>query len=113
MADREAAAIHQDFWKDPSTHVLTPAAATLRPAIALGAVVALALGGLGCLQHLLLRLLLPFGGAGPLRYRRYLDAAVRIGLLHRIGGGYAFYHRELLLHLAGPKSPSSPPRRPR
>ena len=53
-----------------------------------------------CVRHLVLRVLLRRTGALPRNYARFLDYAVERILLHKIGGGYRFYHRLLLEYFA-------------
>lgn len=65
-----------------------------------GLIVAMMVGLHPCLQHLILRLFLWRNGSAPLNYVRFLDHAVERIFLHRVGGGYAFVHRELLEHFA-------------
>src|ERR1051326_7145254 len=49
-------------------------------------------GGMACIQHLMLRLLLKRAGCIPSHYVRFLnDCADRL-LLLKVGGGYRFFH---------------------
>lgn len=57
-------------------------------------------GGLACLQHVILRLLLTYKRVIPWNYARFLDYAAERILLHKIGGGYIFMHRMLLEYFA-------------
>ena len=57
-------------------------------------------GAIDIINHYVLRFILLLSGRTPLRLIRYLDSAVKIRLLRRIGGGYAFIHRALLEHFA-------------
>ncbi len=67
----------------------------------LGAAIGLiAFGGLAVAQHGLLRYLLWRGGDAPLNLAAFLDDAVQLQLLRRIGGGYIFMHRLLLEYCA-------------
>lgn len=66
----------------------------------LGALIALASGGVACLQHSVLRLLLVRHRTQPFDYVRLLDYAVERLLLRKVGGGYMFVHRLLLEHIA-------------
>ncbi|MCA9658574.1 MAG: hypothetical protein KC486_09530, partial [Myxococcales bacterium] len=68
--------------------------------IAVGAAVALAVGGFAALGHAILRLLLAREGAAPLAYGRLLERATERALLRRVGGGYVFYHRLLAEYFA-------------
>ena len=67
------------------------------------------LGGIDIINHYALRGILWLSGRTPLRLIRYLDSAVKIRLLRRIGGGYAFIHRALLelslIHISEPTRP--------
>jgi len=67
-----------------------------------GLVCALCFGGLACIQHVILRLLLWLAGhtPRPWNYLRLLDDATRYILLRKVGGGYIFIHRLLLEHFA-------------
>jgi hypothetical protein len=68
--------------------------------LGLGLVLGLPYGGLVCLRHFTLRLLLCWHGHMPWNYARFLDQAVAQRLLQRVGGGYIFSHRLLLEHFA-------------
>jgi hypothetical protein len=69
--------------------------------VVLGAVIgALWYGGIDVVNHYVLRGILWITGRTPLRLNRWLDHAVEIRLLRRIGGGYAFIHRTLLEYFA-------------
>jgi transcriptional regulator with XRE-family HTH domain/energy-coupling factor transporter ATP-binding protein EcfA2 len=57
-------------------------------------------GGIACIQHLLLRILLWRRGSIPWNYTRFLNGAADLGLLHRVGGGYVFFHRLLQEYFA-------------
>jgi hypothetical protein len=57
-------------------------------------------GGIACVQHTLLRLLLWRRGSIPWNYVHFLNYASDLGLLHRIGGGYIFFHRLLQEYFA-------------
>ncbi|MBV9231889.1 MAG: hypothetical protein JOZ18_21445 [Chloroflexi bacterium] len=52
-------------------------------------------GGIACVQHTLLRLLLWKRGAIPWNYAHFLDHAAGLALLHKVGGGYIFFHKLL------------------
>lgn len=61
----------------------------------------IAVGGRRVLKHALLRLILAINGVIPLwRYDHFLDYAVSLGILRRVGGGYMFRHRYLLEYFA-------------
>jgi DNA polymerase III delta prime subunit len=57
-------------------------------------------GGIACIQHLFLRLILWRSGTIPWNFARFLNYCVERRLLLRIGGRYRFLHRELLDHFA-------------
>lgn len=57
-------------------------------------------GGIDIINHYVLRIILWISGRTPLRLIRYLDSAVKIRLMRRIGGGYSFIHRALLEYFA-------------
>ncbi len=57
-------------------------------------------GGLSCLRHSVLRLLLWRAGSIPWNYPRFLDFAAEHILLRKVGGGYIFVHRLLLEYFA-------------
>ena len=61
---------------------------------------ALFMGGLTCLRHLLLRIQLRHLGVIPRHYVRFLNDAARRVVLYRDGGGYRFMHRLLLDYFA-------------
>ena len=60
----------------------------------------LAAGGLACLAHFTLRLLLWRAGCAPPNYPRFLDYAAKRILLRKVGGGYIFVDRLLLEYFA-------------
>jgi len=62
--------------------------------------IALPTGGLACLGHFTLRLLLWSTGLAPMNYPRFLDYAADCILLRKVGGGYIFVHRLLLEYFA-------------
>ncbi len=63
-------------------------------------------GGIACIQHLVLRLLLRREGVMPWHYERFLDEAARHILLHKVGGGYKFIHRSFQDYVASLDSSS-------
>lgn len=65
-----------------------------------GILAGLLVGGLGCLQHAILRFILWQTGALPLKLAEFLESAADSALLHRVGGGYIFFHRLLLEYFA-------------
>ncbi len=68
--------------------------------LATGVLVMLLSGGLACLRHIILRLLLRQAGSMPWNYPRFLDYAADRLLLRKIGGGYIFAHRLLMEYFA-------------
>jgi hypothetical protein len=68
--------------------------------LALGLAVSLVFGGLACVQHLVLRLLLCLSGKTPWKYIRFLDYAAERVFLQKVGGGYIFVHRLLQEYFA-------------
>lgn len=52
-------------------------------------------GGIACIKHAVLRLLLWQAMFMPLNYPRFLDYATERVLLRKVGGGYIFVHRLL------------------
>ncbi len=85
---------------------------TLEPAFFFGLVFGLlagfSYGGLDVVYHYTLRLVLSLRGYAPLRYVPFLDYAVNLGFLRRVGGGYLFLHHILLEHFAtSPLKPKS------
>ncbi len=63
-------------------------------------------GGIACIQHLVLRLLLLDAGSMPWNYPRFLDYAAERVLLRKVGGGYIFTHQLLLDYFATLEEPS-------
>ncbi|MTJ48556.1 DUF3365 domain-containing protein [Dolichospermum sp. UHCC 0259] len=57
-------------------------------------------GGIPCIQHLNLRLILWINGFIPSNLARFLDYASERIFLQKVGGGYIFIHRMLLEHFA-------------
>lgn len=55
-------------------------------------------GGIDCIKHGILRLLLALEGNIPLNLCRFLDYGVDRIFLHRVGGGYRFIHNLLQTH---------------
>jgi len=68
--------------------------------IAGGAVLGLPYGGLACLQHFALRLVIVRSGFAPWRYAAFLDYAAERLFLRKVGGGYMFIHRQLQEYFA-------------
>ena len=65
-----------------------------------GMTVGLNAGGKACLKHIALRLLLVRSGSIPWKYVKFLNYAVKLMLLRKVGGGYTFIHRILLEYFA-------------
>ncbi|NEN96213.1 MAG: NACHT domain-containing protein [Moorea sp. SIO3I7] len=57
-------------------------------------------GGIACIQHFSLRLVLYFNNYIPWNYARFLDYAADRIFLQKVGGGYIFIHRMLMEHFA-------------
>ena len=57
-------------------------------------------GGLACIRHFTLRLILHRNNYIPWNYARFLDYASDRIFLQKVGGGYIFVHRMLLEHFA-------------
>jgi hypothetical protein len=60
--------------------------------LTLGMMGALWYGGMDLIKHYSLRLVLYLNGNGPRRFDTFLDYAVKLGFMYRIGGGYIFIH---------------------
>jgi len=64
-------------------------------------------GSSNALKHYLVRFLLWRSGELPLKLRPFLDDAVRLAFMRRVGGGYIYTHHLLREHFAilpaGPK----------
>jgi eukaryotic-like serine/threonine-protein kinase len=61
-------------------------------------------GGLTCIRHFILRILLWQAGCMPWNYPRFLDYAYERILLQKVGGGYSFIHKLLQEYFADLKS---------
>lgn len=70
--------------------------------LGLGVLTGLACGGITCIQHLTLRLMLWSQGAIPWNYESFLNWATEVWLLQKIGGRYRFMHELLRAHFAAP-----------
>lgn len=70
--------------------------------LGLGVLTGLACGGIPCIQHLALRLILFLQGSIPWNYARFLDYASDRLFLQKIGGRYRFVHDLLRSHFAAP-----------
>ncbi|MBD2432305.1 MULTISPECIES: hypothetical protein [Fischerella] len=68
--------------------------------IGLGLFIWFQLGGLACIQHLVLRLVLVLNGYTPLHYANFLNYCKELLLLQQVGGRYRFIHRLLQEHFA-------------
>jgi len=49
-------------------------------------------GGTDIIKHYILRLILFHKGKAPRRFDHFLKYAVRLGFIHKVGGGYIFMH---------------------
>lgn len=72
--------------------------------VLLGLIFSMSFGGLAVIQHYTLRLILSFKNYAPRDYINFLDYAVDLAFLHKIGGGYIFIHKALLEYFASPKT---------
>ena len=61
--------------------------------------------GIACIKHFTLRVILYFNQYIPWNYAKFLDFVSERLLMKRIGGGYIFFHRMLLEHMASDKYP--------
>jgi hypothetical protein len=68
--------------------------------IAFGIAGGMFFGGLACVQHVILRVVLSVRGWLPWNLARFLDDAVERIFLRKVGGGYIFVHRLLLEYFA-------------
>ena len=68
--------------------------------LSVGLLAGLLNGGLACLRHSVVRLLLWRAGSIPWNYPRFLDDAAEHILLRKVGGSYIFVHRLLLEYFA-------------
>jgi uncharacterized membrane protein YeaQ/YmgE (transglycosylase-associated protein family) len=67
----------------------------------LGLIFGLKKGGAACIQHLILRQMLYKKGCIPWNYEKFLNfVSLDRPLMKKVGGGYIFFHRMLLEHLA-------------
>ena len=73
-----------DFHREPFTF-----------SIAMGIMVGLMTGGLPCIQHFALRLVLYKNGLSPWNYARFLRSAAQQRLIQQVGGRYRFIHDAL------------------
>jgi hypothetical protein len=73
-----------------------------------GLLAGLTRGGLACIQHGILRVLLWYRGSTPWHYPRFLDYATERILLRKLDGGYIFLHRLLQEYLASLDIQSAP-----
>lgn len=81
---------------EPSHQFLLPFAVEATGVLLLGmSVAALCFGGLSCLRHVLLRLLIWQADQFPFRMVTFLDQVAHLALVRRVGTGYIFMHRLL------------------
>lgn len=57
-------------------------------------------GGLACIQHFILRLILKHQGVIPWNYAKFLDYATELGFLERVGGRYRFINESVQAYFA-------------
>ena len=90
-----------DSWiRNPQALLSTSLTFGLIIGISTGLISGLRGGGIACLEHLALRLLLWESKSIPWNYPRFLDYAAERILLRKVGGGYIFIHRLLLEYFA-------------
>lgn len=68
--------------------------------VIIGAFFWLVSGGVACIQHTLLRIMLWRRGSIPRNYIHFLDHCVDLALLYKLGGGYIFFHSLLQEYFA-------------
>jgi hypothetical protein len=68
--------------------------------LSFGVAAGLWFGGMACLQHIVVRLILTRSGVIPLDYVHFLDYCADRILLRKVGGGYIFVHRLLMDYFA-------------
>ena len=89
-----------------------PSFAVLASGLSYGLIVGMAFGlrggGLACVKHVVLRLLLWRTWSIPWNYPRFLDYAAERTLLRKVRGGYIFLHRLLLDYFAVLEAPLVP-----
>lgn len=61
-------------------------------------------GGVACIRHFTLRLILHRHNYIPWNYARFLHYATKLIFLQKVGGGYIFIHRMLLEHFANSRA---------
>ena len=83
-----------------SISLKTPLTYGVSDALTIAFAIWLVYGGLACIQHLVLRILLWQTRCAPWNYPRFLDYASERILLRKVGGGYIFVHRLLLEYFA-------------
>ncbi|MGC1394558.1 MAG: hypothetical protein WA828_09800, partial [Coleofasciculaceae cyanobacterium] len=57
-------------------------------------------GGLACIQHFILRLILRHQGMMPWNYAKFLNYVVELGFLEREGGRYRFINDSVQMYFA-------------
>jgi hypothetical protein len=87
-------------FRDPHALLSTSLIYGLVIGVLIGLISGLRNGGIACLEHLALRLLLWKSGSMPWNCGRFLDYAAERILLRKVGGGYIFTHRLLLEYFA-------------
>jgi hypothetical protein len=65
-----------------------------------GLILGLNRGGIACIQHFILRLILYFNGYIPWNYAQFLNYCTERMFLQRVGGRYRFIHKMLQDHFA-------------
>jgi hypothetical protein len=91
------------FWiLDPphSTDTMTIVNFVLPLSVLIVAALMVGTSGLDVVHHYVLRIILCWKGLIPRRYVEFLDFAVSLIFLRKVGGGYVFLHRLVLEHFA-------------
>lgn len=70
--------------------------------VGFGVLAGLACGGIACIQHLILRVILYSFGYIPWNYAQFLNYANSLGFLQRAGGRYRFVHDMVRANFAAP-----------
>lgn len=73
--------------------------------IVYGVIAGLWYGGTDIIKHYTLRLILFYRGEAPRRFDTFLNYVVRLGFMHKVGGGYIFMHSLLRDYFAESVAP--------
>lgn len=91
----------------PAKNIYAGLAVFFGVGLALGLLTSTFFGSLAVIQHNVLRLILAYLDRLLLRLVSFLDSAVELIFLQKVGGGYIFIHRLLMDHFADLYRPSS------